>query len=318
MMKPKFFRRARERLERLAGLSRPSILMYHRIGQPGADPWNIAVSPQNFTSQMDVLSRLRRIVPLSALAPGAPRGDGRPPVAITFDDGYAGVIEHALPVLERHGFPATVFVTTGMLGSAREYWWDELTRIMLDHCWTREVDLAGPRDGTPIGRIGPDLSGGELRALHDRLWRELRGLADGDRSAWLARLADAAGCPLAARGSHRVMTPAEVAGTVGTVLSIGAHGRSHAPLVALDGPMLADEIAGSRDRCAELTGVRPDSFAYPFGDHDDASVAAVRDAGFVSAVTVMPGVVRPATDPLRLPRIEVRDWDAATFASHLP
>ena len=318
MMKLKYFRHARERLERFTGLTRPAILMYHRVGDPGADPWHIAVSPHRFAEHMEVLAERRQVLPLSGLAPGASRDSGLPQVAITFDDGYAGVIEHAQPVLEQHGFAATVFVTTGMLGSAREYWWDELTRIVLEHRWSRDVDLPAPRAGAPLARIGPSLSRGELRALHDRLWRELRELADSERSAWLAQLADTAGCPLAARASHRVMTPAEVSQTVGTLLAIGAHGRSHVPLVALGAPALAEEIAGSRDRCAELTGVEPDSFAYPFGDHDDASVAAVRDAGFATAVTVLPGVVRPATDPLRLPRIEVRDWDAAMFAARLP
>ena len=41
---------------------------------------------------------------------GADRGGGRPRVLITFDDGARDVFEHALPVLERHGATATVFV----------------------------------------------------------------------------------------------------------------------------------------------------------------------------------------------------------------
>ena len=49
---------------------------------------------------------------------------------LTFDDGYADLIEEALPKLIEHGFPATVFVTTG---------W----------CVTRD----GLRAGTPPGRM---------------------------------------------------------------------------------------------------------------------------------------------------------------------
>ena len=37
------------------------------------------------------------------------------PVLITFDDGYEGVHRHALPVLAKHGFAATLFVSTGWL-----------------------------------------------------------------------------------------------------------------------------------------------------------------------------------------------------------
>ena len=45
-------------------------------------------------------------------------------VAITFDDGHGSVLEHALPVLEEHGIPATLFINTG--------YWDQDRRI----CWS--------------------------------------------------------------------------------------------------------------------------------------------------------------------------------------
>ena len=36
--------------------------------------------------------------------------------AITWDDGYGSIHEYALPVLRKHNFPATVYVTTGLIG----------------------------------------------------------------------------------------------------------------------------------------------------------------------------------------------------------
>ncbi len=42
-------------------------------------------------------------------------------VVLTFDDGYANVHEHALPVLVRHGFSATVFVVAGHVGRANDW-----------------------------------------------------------------------------------------------------------------------------------------------------------------------------------------------------
>ena len=48
------------------------------------------------------------------------------------------------------------------------------------------------------------------------------------------------------------------------------------------------------------------SFAYPFGDVDEAAVTAVREAGFAAAVTCAESLVRPGASPLRLPRLEVR------------
>ena len=41
-------------------------------------------------------------------------------VALTFDDGYRDVLEHALPVLREHGFPSTVFVVPGAIAGASD------------------------------------------------------------------------------------------------------------------------------------------------------------------------------------------------------
>jgi peptidoglycan/xylan/chitin deacetylase (PgdA/CDA1 family) len=86
---------------------------------------------------------------------------------------------------------------------------------------------------------------------------------------------------------------------------IGAHTRTHPDLTTLEDGVLRDEVAGSRYDLERIVGaVR--TFAYPKGRHDDRVVAAVRDAGFDMAVTVVEGLVLAGADPFRLPRIAVR------------
>ena len=41
-------------------------------------------------------------------------------MALTFDDGYVDTAVHALPILERHGAPFTLYVTTGFADRRRE------------------------------------------------------------------------------------------------------------------------------------------------------------------------------------------------------
>ncbi|WP_067481469.1 polysaccharide deacetylase family protein [Actinomadura hibisca] len=93
------------------------VLMYHSIkARPPRGTAALAVSPGAFADQMALLAE-RGFTPVPFSALGGPGLPGKP-IVITFDDGYADFHEHALPVLERHGFPATVFVTTGWLADA--------------------------------------------------------------------------------------------------------------------------------------------------------------------------------------------------------
>ena len=48
-----------------------------------------------------------------------------------------------------------------------------------------------------------------------------------------------------------------------------------------------------------------DAFAYPYGDYNDSSVAMVKEAGFLCAVTTQPGKAKPGDNPLLLPRVRM-------------
>ena len=89
------------------------ILTYHSLDASGSV---ISVSPAVFREQMDWLAASAvPVVPLDRIlqTPGG--------VAITFDDGFRNFFEHALPVLQRHGFPATVFVVSEYCGGYNEW-----------------------------------------------------------------------------------------------------------------------------------------------------------------------------------------------------
>ncbi len=88
------------------------MLLYHAVGS-GPTATNV----EQFRSQMHWLAGVASIVPIDALLNGATCTG--PAVAITFDDGYSGVYEGALPVLASMGLPATVYVNTGWIARGR-------------------------------------------------------------------------------------------------------------------------------------------------------------------------------------------------------
>jgi peptidoglycan/xylan/chitin deacetylase (PgdA/CDA1 family) len=105
------------------------ILLYHRVTELTTDPQLLAVTPQHFAEQLDVLRRLAVPVKLADLVTGT--AAARDAIAVTFDDGYADNLLEAVPRLRQFDTPATVYVATGTLDTRREFFWDELERIFL-------------------------------------------------------------------------------------------------------------------------------------------------------------------------------------------
>ncbi len=101
------------------------VYYYHRVGafRPGAPP-KMNVDPVAFREHVDVIARRAQAVSLDALVAGpAPRGA----VAVTFDDGYKDLLEHALPLLVERKIPATFFIVAGAVGGTDS--WNEVPGV---------------------------------------------------------------------------------------------------------------------------------------------------------------------------------------------
>ena len=119
------------------------ILMYHRVAEEGSEAsirWRVA--PWAFADQMRYLrdagyhsvglATWRQAIGTRRPLPGRA-------VAITFDDGYLDFATHAQPILDEHGFTASVYVVVDWVG--RTNGWDGVYRA------------AGSADG--LGRDPP-------------------------------------------------------------------------------------------------------------------------------------------------------------------
>jgi len=98
------------------------ILMYHKVApvNPRATTKGHYVSPRLFAKQMAMLAT-RGYVPISLSALQCGKVSEKS-IVITFDDGYENFFTNALPVLVRHGFPATVFLVANAIGKTNR--WD--------------------------------------------------------------------------------------------------------------------------------------------------------------------------------------------------
>ncbi|WP_228555196.1 polysaccharide deacetylase family protein [Catenulispora pinisilvae] len=155
----------------------PLIMMYHSIGVRPHDPNDLAVTPERFEEQMAALSRrgLRGVSVAELLAARA-AGSARGLIGLTFDDGYADAVEHALPILQSFGFSATSFVLSGRIGGANE--WDEGTPWpLLDEAGIRRWADAGFEVGSH-GAMHVALAGADPEVLRTEVADSRRKLSD--------------------------------------------------------------------------------------------------------------------------------------------
>ena len=171
------------------------VLMYHRLGRAG-NAWErkYCVAPDRFAAQMDALAAAGRCaVDLQAFldwlqgGPALPAGS----LVITFDDGFRGVREHAQPVLERLGWPFTVFLVSDLLGRQDVWTLPEnpagLAHPLLDADEIRDMQQRGVRFESHTrsharlptlddAALADQLAGSRER-LSDLLGRDVRYLA---------------------------------------------------------------------------------------------------------------------------------------------
>jgi peptidoglycan/xylan/chitin deacetylase (PgdA/CDA1 family) len=291
-----------------------TILLYHRVTELAADPQLLSVAPSRFAEQLEVLRRDASPLPLSELTSIMRDGRQLPrrAVAVTFDDGYADNYLEAKPLLERYDIPATVFVTSGQVGSPQEFWWDDLERLL----------LTGPDGANHAGwHIERPDDPTSQHERYRRLSEELRNAVDTVRQATLHRLAEQTGKGFQGRASHRAMTESEVLDLARSgLIEVGAHTVTHPVLSRADPLTQRNQIAGSKSDLERILGKPVSSFAYPYGGRQHytrETVEIVRSLGFSRACSNFPGPVWRRTDTFQLPRMLIRNWGGDEFRRRL-
>jgi len=117
-------------------------------------------------------------------------------------------------------------------------------------------------------------------------------------------------------GDGAMMSEEELRDLAAAGWELGAHTMTHPDLSTLDYDACLEEIEQSRAELERIAGVGVETFAYPFGRYGPAALAAVRDAGFLAAVTTGSGrwdsyeITRAmigAADPLPVMMLKLTD-----------
>lgn len=297
------------------------ILMYHRVTDIESDPWELCVSPSHFAEHLQVLQKLGSVVRLQQLNQTLKNGK-RPhrQIVITFDDGYVDNLHNAKPLLEQYEIPATIFITTGYMQQKREFWWDELERILLQPKTLPEI-LSLNINGTNHEWKLSSKSDNHFnfpRQLYYSLYQLLYPLSNKERSHLLDQLLSWANLKPELRPTHRMMTLEEISSLQqSSIIEVGGHTVTHPFLSTISPEQQQKEIQQNKAELEEIFGHSIKSFAYPHGNYNLHTSDLVRQAGFTCACTTNANIVGKKSDRFQLPRFAVENCNGEQFAKQL-
>jgi len=289
---------------------RLSILIFHRVFAEPDPIFPQEMHARRFDEVCGWVKSWFNVLPLDQAAAHLKAGTLPARAAcITFDDGYADNHDVAMPILQRHGLPATFFIATGFLDGGR-MWNDTVIESV-------RLSKASALDLGELGQFAIS-EPAEKSAAIDRIIQQIKYLPVADRLAHTERIAHAAQVQLP---GNLMLTSAQVKAMRHAGMQIGAHTLSHPILSRLDDNEASAEIKGSKDFLEQLLSERVGLFAYPNGkpgqDYLTQHVSMVRQAGFDAAVSTAPGVSLAATDHFQLPRFTPWDKSRVRFGSRL-
>jgi peptidoglycan/xylan/chitin deacetylase (PgdA/CDA1 family) len=312
-------------VDRLIGRARPDaraplVLCYHRVVEDfraslrGSIP-AMLTSRRMLERHLDWIGRRHRFVTLDEVGARLEDGGGgaQPAAAITFDDGYRDVYDHAFPLLRRKGIPFAVFVVTDLVGTSRIPLYDRLYALL---------SRAGPdgRRGPRAAARGPAAPERGRSAPGLELLARVPPDPQAATVSLLGMLSQAQLEGLVRRLEEEIpLDPGELDGSTpmtwemvstmrraGTV--IGSHTRTHALLTVESRATARRETVESRHALQGQLDGPIEHFAYPDGRFDPGVVDLVAQAGYRFAYTICRHRV-PDRPWLTIPRLPL--WERA-------
>ena len=275
-----------------------AILMFHQVRpwveRPFAPNRLLEITPEFLDAVLtrlqslgfDIMSLDAALERLSSARIGA--SAKRPFAVLTFDDGYNDTRDYALPVLEKHAAPFTVYVTTGFAAASARLWWVEL----------EEAIRALPQINIEIADANicmASVTAAQKKAAFETLYRRLRDGPEDKLLDVIAQLCAQARVVSAELTQDLCLDWAGVEALARHPLcTIGVHTLTHPRLAKHDDAFVRHELSESRDLIEAHIGKPARHLAYPVGDASSAGpreFAIARELGFKSAVTTRPGMI---------------------------
>ncbi len=308
------------------------VLMYHRIANPNSDPWQIAVSPENFDQHLQILKKCYNVISVPELVRQLENkkieANG---VCITFDDAYSDNYLFAKPLLEKYLLPATFFVPSDYIRKNKQFWWDELEKIIL-YSERLPSKLSTTIGGQPFEfNLETGHLSHEEKAKHQSwvwedppptlrcelylaIWKRLQLLRSVAIEHILKELREWAGYKSSFNAGDIAMNTSQLKQMyTNSLFTIGVHTLTHPALAAHSEDIQTQEIVGCRQALEDISGLRIETIAYPYGSYNDITLSIAAKQKFIAGFTTQTQVVDKSSNLLELGRLQVVNQDAESF-----
>ena len=278
---------------RLRNADSLTVVMFHRTLAPEDPRWatcdpDYTLPREVFAGSLAFFKRHYNVVSAAQVLEARAGGARLPPRALllTFDDGWADNVDHALPELRRAGLPGLMFVVADAVGRRQPFWQERLIAA-----WRRGrldiADVAAALAGEAGKQEAVDIdAGGDWDAVR-RLVAGIERLPDPARARVLAPF-----LPAMDDGLRHMVDAAELQRLREGGVALGLHGKSHVRMT--EAADLDAELGGARGALAAVLPGGPEEAAalrtlsFPHGAFDADVARRAREAGYELLFTSVP------------------------------
>lgn len=275
-----------------------SVLCYHRVADVPLDTWKINVRKELFEQHLKYYKENYTV--LRSETEWTLKNNSRG-VVLTFDDGYEDAYTNILPLLEKYEIPATFFICVGNLNTDKEFWWDELERIIF-YANKNKKNIEAFGENIPIRSYE------EKEKACYRIHPILKSMDYKERDKWLIDACFQLGCEKKRSSCHSLSYNQLKELAKSEFVTIGGHTITHSCLANESYEKQKWEIEESKKEIENIIGKEIEVFSYPFGQRDDfteETVEIAKSVGYKRIFTAYAGVAREGSRNGYIPRINI-------------
>lgn len=295
--------------------NRTVVLMYHRIlssrehiNSHSHD--GIIVHTDSFNKQVKFLARHFHIFTFNDFSAHMKKQQSFSGVSclITFDDGWYDNYHNAFPILKTYDAAAHIFLPVHFISNSDNFWQEKLSHYLCHLCHHPELfnEFLIKHDLIKYSTVTPD----ERKTVIRKYVATLKCFSPDEInqliSEYESEMTDK-NCPAPSNIVDTYLNWSNIIEMQEHKISFGSHAVSHHMLTKLTQHQLESELTESKVTIEEKTKKTANSIAYPNGNHDKIVCETCKNTGYEFGFTTEHGFAIPATDPFRIPRINIHN-----------